>query len=98
MWSTGTLKKPWIWPAWRSIETTRSTPATSSMSATSFAVIGSPRARLLSLPRDGLARSRLLVLPRVREPRDDRGHALRRGEARSLDHHEQLDEVVVHRR
>ena len=41
MWSTGSEKKPWIWPAWRSIVSTRSTPATSSMSATSFAVIGS---------------------------------------------------------
>ena len=27
MWSTGSLKKPWIWPACRSIVRTRSTPA-----------------------------------------------------------------------
>src|SRR5437588_725286 len=27
MWSTGIVKKPWIWPAWRSIVSTRSTPA-----------------------------------------------------------------------
>ena len=26
MWSTGTWKKPWTWPAWRSIVRTRSTP------------------------------------------------------------------------
>jgi hypothetical protein len=48
MWSTGTLKKPWIWPACRSIATTRSTPATSSASATSLAVIGSRGADFLS--------------------------------------------------
>ena len=48
MWSTGTLKKPWIWPACRSIVTTRSTPALSSASATSFAVIGSRGADFLS--------------------------------------------------
>ena len=41
MWSTGIRKKPWIWPAWRSIVRTRSTPAASRMSASSFAVIGS---------------------------------------------------------
>src|SRR6266566_4843419 len=48
MWSTGTLKKPWIWPACRSIATTRSTPATSRASATSLAVIGSRGADFLS--------------------------------------------------
>src|SRR3954469_9491690 len=48
MWSSETLKKPWIWPAWRSIETTRSTPAISSASATSLAVIGSPGAGFFS--------------------------------------------------
>ena len=41
MWSTGIVKKPWIWPAWRSIVSTRSTPASWSMSATSLAEIGS---------------------------------------------------------
>ena len=34
-------KKPWICPEWRSTLTTRSAPATDSMSATSLAVIGS---------------------------------------------------------
>ena len=48
MWSTGSVKKPWIWPAWRSIVTTRSTPAISSASATSLAVIGSRGADFLS--------------------------------------------------
>ena len=38
--STGMLKKPWIWPWWRSIVRTRSAPATVSMSAMSRAVIG----------------------------------------------------------
>ena len=41
MWSTGMVKKPWIWPAWRSIVRTRSAPASWSMSATSRAEIGS---------------------------------------------------------
>ena len=81
----GSLKKPWIWPAWRSIVSTRSTPAASSKSATRRAVIGSRGARLL-------------VLARVREPRDDGGDPLRRGELRGLDHDQQLDQVVVHRR
>src|SRR5581483_4224972 len=31
MWSTGMLKKPWIWPAWRSIVRIRSAPASWSM-------------------------------------------------------------------
>jgi hypothetical protein len=39
-WSNGMLKKPWIWPACMSIDTTRVTPAASMRSATSFAVIG----------------------------------------------------------
>src|SRR5919204_287515 len=43
MWSTGTVKKPWIWPAWRSIVTTRSTPATSSVSAMASASAGFER-------------------------------------------------------
>ena len=41
MWSTGIVKKPWIWPAWRSIVSTRSAPASWSMSATRRAEIGS---------------------------------------------------------
>ena len=48
MWSTGTVKKPWTWPAWRSIVSTRSTPAAWSRSAISFAVIGSRGADFLS--------------------------------------------------
>src|SRR3972149_595773 len=38
--STGIEKKPWIWPWWRSIVSTRSAPATVSMSAIRRAVIG----------------------------------------------------------
>src|SRR5581483_6126917 len=41
MWSTGIVKKPWIWPACRSMVSTRSAPASWSMSATSRAEIGS---------------------------------------------------------
>ena len=41
MWSTGIVKKPCTWPAWRSIVITRSTPTVSSRSATMRAVIGS---------------------------------------------------------
>ena len=41
-------KKPWTWPACRSIVSTRSTPAVSSMSATRRAVIGSRGADFLS--------------------------------------------------
>ena len=41
MWSTGIVKKPWIWPAWRSIVSTRSAPASWIMSATRRAEIGS---------------------------------------------------------
>ena len=48
MWSTGFWKKPWIWPAWRSIVSTRSAPAASSMRATRRAVIGSRGADFLS--------------------------------------------------
>ena len=48
MWSTGMEKKPWIWPAWRSIVRTRSAPAASSMRATRRAVIGSRGADFLS--------------------------------------------------
>ena len=48
MWSTVFEKKPCIWPAWRSIVTSRSMPATSSSSATSRAEIGSRGADFLS--------------------------------------------------
>ena len=41
MWSTGIVKKPWIWPACRSIVSSRSTPASWSMSATRRPEIGS---------------------------------------------------------
>src|SRR5262245_28549179 len=37
--STGILKKPWIWPAWRSTVSTREAPAAVMTSATSFALI-----------------------------------------------------------
>ncbi len=48
MWSTGTPKKPWTWPAWRSIVSTRSTPEAFSRSAISRAVMGSRGADFLS--------------------------------------------------
>ena len=48
MWSTVFEKKPCIWPAWRSIVTSLSMPATSSSSATSRAEIGSRGADFLS--------------------------------------------------
>ena len=38
--SVGMSKKPWIWPAWRSIESTRLAPATVIRLATSLAEIG----------------------------------------------------------
>ena len=46
---------------------------------------------------DRLARRRLLVLARVREPRHDGGDALGRGQARRVDHDQELDQVVVAR-
>ena len=45
--------------------------------------------------RDGLAGLRLAVLPRVGEPRDDRSDPLGGRELRSLDHQEQLHEVLI---
>ena len=48
MWSTVFEKKPCIWPACRSIATSLSMPATSSIFATSRAVIGSRGADFLS--------------------------------------------------
>ena len=45
--------------------------------------------------RDRLARLRLTVLPRVREPRDHRRDPLRRGELGRLDHEEKLHDVLV---
>ena len=48
MWSTGFWKKPWIWPAWRSIVRTRSAPTASSTRATMRAEIGSRGADFLS--------------------------------------------------
>ncbi len=48
MWSTVFEKKPCTWPAWRSIVTRRSMPATSSSSATSRAEMGSRGADFLS--------------------------------------------------
>ena len=49
MWSTGFWKKPCTWPAWRSIVSTRSAPAASSMWATRRALIGSRGGGLLVL-------------------------------------------------
>ena len=47
--------------------------------------------------RDRLARPRLLVLPRVEVPRDDRRDPLRGGEPRRVDHDQELHEVPVDR-
>ena len=51
MWSSGTWKKPWTWPAWRSMVRTRSTPTPSRHLATIRAEIGSRGAGLLVLAR-----------------------------------------------
>ena len=48
MWSSGFVKNPWTWPAWRSTVRTRSAPAVSSRWATSRALIGSRSADFLS--------------------------------------------------
>ncbi len=48
-------------------------------------------------PGDRLARPRLAVLPRVREPGDHGGDPLRRAELRRLDHQQQLHQVPVDR-
>ena len=45
MWSTGMVKKPWIWPACRSIVSRRSAPALWIMSASKRLEIGSRRMR-----------------------------------------------------
>jgi hypothetical protein len=45
--------------------------------------------------RDGLAGGALLVLPRIRVVRHDRGDTPRRGEPRRLDHDEQFHDLVV---
>ena len=84
MWSTGLEKKPWIWPAWRSIVSTRSAPPDSSARATRRAEIGSRG--------DGL-----LVLARVAEPRRHRDHAVGGGADRRVDHQQQLHQRVVGR-
>src|SRR4051794_491023 len=104
MWSTGIVKKPWIWPACRSIVSTRSAPASCSMSATRRAVIGSRGFALRSWrgvgeqrvnARDPFAPAGLAILAGVREPRDDGRDPLRRGELRRLDHQQQLHDVLV---
>ena len=46
--STGTSKKPWTWPEWRSIVRTLSTPTVSSHLATTRAEIGSRGCDFLS--------------------------------------------------
>ncbi len=48
------------------------------------------------LGRDRLARSGLLVLPGIWEPRHHGGDPLRRGELGCVDHHEELHDVRVH--
>ena len=61
MWSTGTSKKPWIWPACRSIVSTRSAPAVWIISATSFAVIGSRGRDFLSWREYGYSGSTAVI-------------------------------------
>jgi len=46
--STGMLKNPWIWPAWRSMDITRLAPAAVMRSATSLAEMGARGATLRS--------------------------------------------------
>ena len=83
--STGMSKKPWIWPACRSMVSTRDAPAVVIRSATSLALIGTRG--------DDFA-----VLPRVAVVRDHRGDALGRGAPERVEHQQQLHQVVVHRR
>jgi len=49
------------------------------------------------LGRDGRARPRLSVLPRIAEIGDDRRDALRRGAPQGVDHDEELHQIVVRR-
>ena len=76
------LKKPWIWPACRSIDSTRSTPAAVIRSATRRAEIG---VRGLTLA----------ILARVAEVRDDGDDRAGRRALERVDHDQQLHQVVV---
>ncbi len=82
-WSTGPSKKPWIWPACRSIEIIRLAPAALNMSATSRAVIGSRPF--------GLA-----VLAGVAVVRAHGGDPLGRRPVGGVDHDQLLHDRVVH--
>ena len=75
-------KKPWIWPAWRSMVSTRLAPATVMRLATSLAEIG--------VRGPGFA-----VLAGVAEIGDDRGDAPGRGAPQRVDADQQLHQVVV---
>ena len=81
--STGMLKKPWIWPWWRSIVSIRSAPATVIMSA-------------IEPGRDRDARLVLLVGAAVGVVRDDRRDPPRRRPLEGVDHDQQLHDRLVH--
>ena len=78
-------KKPWIWPAWRSIASTRSAPA---------AVIRFGD----QLGGDRRARLDLAILPGVAEVGDDRDDAAGRRALERVDHDQQLHQRLVRRR
>ena len=82
--SVGMSKKPWIWPACRSMVSTRSAPARVIRLATSLAEIG--------VRGPGFA-----ILPGVAEIGHHRRDALRRGAPQRVDHDQQLHQVVVGR-
>ena len=81
-WSKGTLKKPWIWPACISIESTRVAPAVATRSAISFAVIG-------------VSRRDLAVLAGVAVVRQNRANVLGRRPSQRVAHDQKLHEVLV---
>ena len=82
--STGMLKKPWIWPWWRSIVRTRSAPATVIMSA-------------IEAGRDRHARLVLLVRPAVGVVRDTAVIRPARRPLEGVDHDQELHDRLVHR-
>src|ERR1700710_811127 len=99
MWSTGTWKKPWTWPACRSMVRTRSTPTPSRHLATMRAVIGSRGADFFFL-RGGAGPGvpgggRLVALGGVAVPGHDGDDPVRRGALGGVDHRQQLDQRVV---
>ena len=83
MWSTGIVKKPWIWPACRSIVSTRSAPAT-------LDHVGDE-----ARSRSARAASPCGPGAQYGNQRNHGRDALRRRELGRLDHEQQLHEVLV---